>query len=76
MLSKVDYILQIIQLYSYLLPTEKIGNAIMDFREKYTIKQKFYFDLYTFDFYWRKVRCFGEVIIRTHTYIQVQKFHI
>ena len=38
MLSKVDYILQIIQLYSYLLPTEKIGNAIMDFREQYTIK--------------------------------------
>lgn len=38
MLSKVDYILQIIQLYSYLLPTGKIGNAIMDVRKKYTIK--------------------------------------
>lgn len=36
----IDYILQIIQLYSYLLPTVKIGNAIMDFRQKYTIKYK------------------------------------
>lgn len=33
-----DYILQIIQLYSYLLPTHKIGNAIMDFGEKYTLE--------------------------------------
>lgn len=33
-----DYILQIIQLYSYLLPTYKIGNAIMDFRQKYTLE--------------------------------------
>ena len=31
----IDYILQTIQLYSYKLPTAKIGNAIMDFREKY-----------------------------------------
>jgi len=34
---KIDYLLQIIQLYSYLLPTVKIGNAIMDFRERYTL---------------------------------------
>ncbi len=34
----IDYVLQMIQLYSYLLPTVKIGNAIMDFRQKYTIK--------------------------------------
>lgn len=36
MKKKIDYILQMIQLYSYLLPTVKIGNAIMDFR-KYTL---------------------------------------
>ena len=35
---KVDYVLQVIQLYSYKLPTVKIGNWIMDFREKYTLK--------------------------------------
>lgn len=33
----IDKILQAIQLYSYLLPTVKIGNAIMDFRMKHTI---------------------------------------
>ena len=37
-MKKIDYILQMIQLYSYLLPTVKIGNNIMDFREKYTLK--------------------------------------
>lgn len=36
MKRKIDYILQLIQLYSYKLPTVKIGNAIMDFRLKYT----------------------------------------
>lgn len=36
-MKKIDYILQIVQLYSYLLPTVKIGNAIMDFREKHTM---------------------------------------
>lgn len=30
----IDAVLNRIQLYSYLLPTVKIGNAIMDFREK------------------------------------------
>lgn len=35
--KKIDDILKTIQLYSYLLPTHKIGNAIMDFRLKYTI---------------------------------------
>jgi hypothetical protein len=38
MIDKIDYVLQVIQLYSYLLPTVKIGNTIMDFRTKYTIK--------------------------------------
>lgn len=37
MKNKIDYILQRIQLYSYLLPTVKIGNSIMDFRKKYLI---------------------------------------
>lgn len=37
MIGKIDRILQIIQLYSYLLPTIRVGNAIMDFREKHTI---------------------------------------
>lgn len=32
---KIDDILSKIQLYSYLLPTCKIGNAIMDFRCRY-----------------------------------------
>lgn len=35
----IDYILSQIQLYSYKLPTVKIGNWIMDFREKYTLKR-------------------------------------
>lgn len=38
MLKKIDYLLQMIQLYSYKLHTIKIGNWIMDFREKYTLK--------------------------------------
>lgn len=38
MKKKFDYVLQIIQLYTYLLPTHKIGNYIMDFREKYTME--------------------------------------
>lgn len=37
MRSRIDYILQMIQLYSYKLPTVKIGNKIMDFRCKYTL---------------------------------------
>ena len=37
MKNKLDDVLNLIQLYSYLLPTVKIGNAIMDFREKYTL---------------------------------------
>lgn len=37
MKHKLDNMLNQIQLYSYLLPTVKIGNAIMDFRKKYTI---------------------------------------
>lgn len=37
MMHKLDVVLSQIQLYSYLLPTVKIGNAIMDFREKYTL---------------------------------------
>jgi hypothetical protein len=37
-MKKIDYILQMIQLYSYKLPTVKIGNWIMDFRYKYTLK--------------------------------------
>lgn len=36
-MNKIDYILQMIQLYSYLLPTTKIGNMVMDFRERYTL---------------------------------------
>ena len=39
MKKKIDYILQIIQLYSYKLPTFKIGNKIMDFRMKYTLEK-------------------------------------
>lgn len=38
MVEKIDDILSRIQLYSYKLPTVKIGNLIMDFRKKYTIK--------------------------------------
>ena len=37
MKRKLDYILQMIQLYSYLLSTVKLGNKIMDFRMKYTL---------------------------------------
>ena len=37
MKNKLDAVLNRIQLYSYLLPTVTIGNAIMDFREKYTL---------------------------------------
>lgn len=40
MKHKIDYMLQMIQLYSYKLPTCKIGNAIMDFRLKYTVGRK------------------------------------
>lgn len=32
-MRKIDNILNTIQLYSYLLPTNKIGNWIMDFRK-------------------------------------------
>lgn len=38
-MDKIDSILNKIQLYSYLLPTCKIGNWIMDFRLKYTIRK-------------------------------------
>lgn len=38
MKKEIDYVLQIIQLYSYLLPTCRIGNKIMDFRKKYTLE--------------------------------------
>ena len=37
MRGKIDYVLCKIQLYSYLLPTVKIGNAIMEFRERHTL---------------------------------------
>lgn len=37
MRRKIDKLLSTIQLYSYLLPTCKIGNRIMDFREKHTL---------------------------------------
>ena len=39
MRNKLDGVLNQIQLYSYLLPTVRIGNAIMDFREKYTLSR-------------------------------------
>lgn len=35
--ERIDYVLQTIQLYSYLLPGNKIGNSIMDFRMKHTL---------------------------------------
>lgn len=38
MLKMIDNILSTIQLYSYLLPTVKIGNGIMDVRKKYTLR--------------------------------------
>ena len=38
--KKLDYILQMIQLYSYKLPTVKVGNIIMDFRMKYTLSEQ------------------------------------
>lgn len=38
MLKTIDNILSTIQLYSYLLPTVKIGNWIMRIREKYTLR--------------------------------------
>ena len=40
MIKRIDYILAMIQLYSYKLPTVKIGNKIMDFREKHTLNRK------------------------------------
>ena len=40
MKKKLDYILQMIQLYSYKLPTVKVGNIIMDFRMKYTLSEQ------------------------------------
>lgn len=39
MKTKLDAVLSRIQLYSYLLPTVKIGNAIMNFREKHMISR-------------------------------------
>lgn len=40
MKNNIDYVLQIIQLYSSKLPTGKIGNAIMDFQLKYTLRRE------------------------------------
>ena len=37
-IKSFDYVLQMVQLYSYKLPTVRIGNTIMDFRTKYTMK--------------------------------------
>lgn len=39
MKNKPDGVLNRIQLYSYLLTTVRIGNTIMDFREKYTLSR-------------------------------------
>ena len=39
MIRKLDYVLQMVQLYSYRLPTVKIGNTIMNFRRKYTLRR-------------------------------------
>ncbi|MCD7996529.1 MAG: hypothetical protein LUH21_04765 [Clostridiales bacterium] len=36
-LQRIDDFLSRVQLYSYKLPTVKIGNAIMDFREKHIL---------------------------------------
>ena len=36
---KIDSILSTVQLYSYKLPTCKIGNWIMNFRKKYLFKK-------------------------------------
>jgi len=36
-MKEIDYILSMIQLYSYKLLTCKIGNALMDFRKRYTL---------------------------------------
>jgi len=40
MKNKIDYALQMMQLYSYLLHTTRIGNAIMDFRERFTLAER------------------------------------
>lgn len=37
MMAKIDRLLATIQLYSYLLPTCKVGNGIQTFRSKYTM---------------------------------------
>jgi len=37
MMAKIDRLLATVQLYSYLLPTCKIGNTIQTFRLKYTM---------------------------------------
>lgn len=37
-MEKIDYVLQMVQLYSYLLPTRTVGNAIMAFRERHTLR--------------------------------------
>lgn len=39
-LQRIDNFLSRVQLYSYKLSTVKIGNFIMDFREKYTLEKK------------------------------------
>lgn len=38
-MAKIDRLLATIQMYSYLLPTCKVGNAIQDFRLKYTMNR-------------------------------------
>ena len=38
-MNNLDKFLSNIQLYTYLFPTVKIGNKIMDFREKYTLNK-------------------------------------
>lgn len=35
--TKLDGFLSVIQLYSYKLPTVKVGNILMDVREKLTL---------------------------------------
>lgn len=38
MMQRIDDFLSMLQLYSYLLPTARIGNAIMDFRMRFTLR--------------------------------------
>lgn len=38
MMKRMDNFLSMLQLYSYLLPTVRIGSAIMDFRMRFTLR--------------------------------------